>query len=293
MGATRVSYTTGSVTSTDGTTIGYRRFGTGPGAVLMHGGMMASQNFMRLGAALSDEFTVHLPDRRGRGLSGPYGPDFTLRRAAEDVRAVMEQTGARNVFGLSAGAIPILQWALSCPEEYKIAVYEPPLPVDSSEPAAWLPRYDREIARGQLAAALVTVAKGTKDSRMIGLLPRIVLVPLMGLALRAQARQVDGDDVALEDLVPTMHDDARLVLEATGLIEVSTTVRADVLLLGGSKSARYLKEALNALQAALPRARRVELPSLGHLAADNDGQPDVIAHALTGFFLNDPASPHC
>jgi pimeloyl-ACP methyl ester carboxylesterase len=290
MDTTGVSYTTGSVTSADGATIGYRRFGTGPGAVLMHGGMMASQNLMRLGAALSGEFTVYLPDRRGRGLSSPYGPDFTLRRAAEDVRALMAQTGARRVFGLSVGAIPILQWALACPEGYKIALYEPPLPVPGFSPAAWLPRYDREMARGQLAAAMVTVAKGTKDSRMIGLLPRAVLVPLVGLALRAQARQVGGGYVALEDLVPTMHDDARLVLDATDLIEASTAVRADVLLLGGGKSARYLKDASDALRAALPHARRVELPGLGHLAADNDGRPDVVAHALSDFFFRNEHS---
>jgi hypothetical protein len=39
----------------------------------MHTGMQAAQNFMLLAKALSDEFTVYLPDRRGRGLSGPPG----------------------------------------------------------------------------------------------------------------------------------------------------------------------------------------------------------------------------
>jgi len=32
---------------------------------------MAPQNFMKLGQALASEFTVYIPDRRGRGLSGP------------------------------------------------------------------------------------------------------------------------------------------------------------------------------------------------------------------------------
>jgi pimeloyl-ACP methyl ester carboxylesterase len=287
MGARGVSYTTGSVTSADGTTIGYRRLGTGPGVVLLHGGMMASQNLMGLGAALSGEFTVYVADRSGRGLSGQHPPDFTLQRAAEDVQALMAQTGARCAFGLSAGAITILRWALTRSEGYKIALYEPPLPANGSSPAAWLPRYDHEMAQGQRAAAFVTVAKGTKSSPMIGLLPRTVLTPLMGLALRAQARQVGDDDVALHDLIPTMHDDARIVLDATGLIQASIAVRTDVLLLGGSKSPRYLKDALDALHTALPHARRVELPGLGHLAADNEGRPGAVAHILSDFFLND------
>lgn len=286
-GATAVSYETGSVTSRDGTVIGYRRFGTGPGVVLMHGSMMASHNFMRLGAALSGDFTVYLPDRRGRGLSGPYGPDFTLRHAASDVRALMEQTGARNVFGLSAGAIPILEWALTCPPEYKIALYEPPLPVNDHSPVAWLPRYQREMAEGRPAAALVTVAKGTNDdSPMITMLPRAILVPLMNLGIRAQARQADSD-IPLKDLIPTMHQEARLVLDATNLISAATAVRAEILLLGGSRSAPPLKDALNALHTNIPHARRVELPRLGHLAADNGGHPDRVAHALANFFTND------
>jgi pimeloyl-ACP methyl ester carboxylesterase len=280
-----VSYETGSVTSRDGTVIGYRRFGRGPGVVLMHGSMMAAHNFMRLGAALSGDFTVYLPDRRGRGVSGPFGPGFTLQHAAEDVQALMEQTGARNVFGLSAGAIPILRWALTCPEDYKIALYEPPLPVGDHSPVAWLPRYEREMAQGRPAAALVTVAKGTNDdSRAIRMLPRAVLVPLMSLGMRAQARQQADGEVTLNDLIPTMHQEARLVLDATDLISQATAVRAEVLLLGGSRSAQPFKDALSALHAAIPHARRVELPHLGHLAADNGGKPDLVAQQLREFF---------
>ncbi|GAB3209448.1 alpha/beta hydrolase [Marinactinospora endophytica] len=282
--AAEPSCQTGTVTSHDGTVIGYRRFGTGPGVVLMHGSMMSSHNFMRLGAALSGDFTVYLPDRRGRGMSGPYGPDFTLRHAAEDVRALMEQTGARNVFGLSAGAIPILRWALTCPEEHRIALYEPPLPVGDHSPVAWLARYEREMAQGRPGAALVTVAKGTNDDAwMIRMLPRAVLVPLMSLGMRAQARRPDGE-VPLIDLIPTMRQEARLVLDATDLISAATTVRAEVLLLGGGRSARPFKDALGALHAAIPSAQRVELPRLGHLAADNGGRPELVAQRLRCFF---------
>ncbi len=58
-------WSTGAVRSRDGTTIGFRRIGEGPGVVLLHGGMTASQHFTRLGEALQDEFTVYVPDRRG------------------------------------------------------------------------------------------------------------------------------------------------------------------------------------------------------------------------------------
>src|SRR5690242_8801709 len=55
------------VTSVDGTTVGYRQIGTGPALVIMHGGARASHHYSRLAQALSDSYTVCIPDRRGRG----------------------------------------------------------------------------------------------------------------------------------------------------------------------------------------------------------------------------------
>ncbi|MBB6670387.1 alpha/beta fold hydrolase [Cohnella nanjingensis] len=78
-------YTTGFATSKDGTTIGYRQLGQGPGLVIVHGSMQAAQNFMGLAAALSNEFTVYIPDRRGRGLSGPMGEHYSIQKECEDI----------------------------------------------------------------------------------------------------------------------------------------------------------------------------------------------------------------
>src|SRR5262245_56092990 len=124
--ATQSPSITGLVTSKDGTVIGYRQIGHGPGIILVHGGMETSQNFMRLATALADSFTVSVPDRRGRGLSGAYGDNYCLARECEDIEALVDQTGATTIFGLSSGAIIVLQAVLALPSIQKIAVYEPP-----------------------------------------------------------------------------------------------------------------------------------------------------------------------
>src|ERR1700722_19602010 len=67
--STRPSDAVGSVISSDGTGIGYRQMGDGPGLILVHGGMQSTQNLTKLARALCHRFTVYLPDRRGRGLS--------------------------------------------------------------------------------------------------------------------------------------------------------------------------------------------------------------------------------
>jgi pimeloyl-ACP methyl ester carboxylesterase len=50
----------------DGTAIGYREYGSGPGLILVHGGMKAAQHFGKLAGALGNDFRVYAPDRRGR-----------------------------------------------------------------------------------------------------------------------------------------------------------------------------------------------------------------------------------
>ncbi len=71
--------------------LGIGRWADGPGILLLHGGAKASQSLMQLGKALSDDFTVYIPDRRGRGLSGPFGDNYGLEREVEDMDALLKK----------------------------------------------------------------------------------------------------------------------------------------------------------------------------------------------------------
>jgi pimeloyl-ACP methyl ester carboxylesterase len=324
-GAGSSAYRTGSVTSCDGTTIGYRRLGHGPGLIAVHGGMQAAQNLMKLAEALADSFTVYLPDRRGRGLSGPPGSHYSLAAECEDIDALAQATGAGNIFGLSSGAIIALQAALVLPAIGKAALYEPPLSVSGSTPTGWVARYDREVAQGALGSAAITAARGTRTAPpVLRFVPRIAVAlplnaalrpggasangpgspsggssarraalivlgwPLRKAAQRSQApgEAAGGDDVPLRALVPTMHYDAQLVLETEGTLHTFASTPAEVLLLGGGKSPAYLKTSLDALTSVLPRAQRIELADCGHLAPDNSGEPARVAQELRPFFAS-------
>jgi pimeloyl-ACP methyl ester carboxylesterase len=279
--------------SRDGTTISYRQVGSGPGLILVHGGMQSSQSFTKLAAALSDIFTVYVPDRRGRGLSGPHGDHYGIEKEVEDVAALIAETDAQNVFGLSSGALIALEAALILPSIRKIALYEPPVAIAGapSSPMAWTPRYERELARGDLAAAMVTVIKGVGDRSLFESLPRFILVPLMRLAIRSSAKNAEAETTSLEVLVPTVHFDICLAAEIADTIEKFKAIRPEVLLMGGTKSVACLPIALDALSGILPNARRVSLSGLGHLAADDTGDPERVADELRAFFKG-PAFSH-
>src|SRR5947207_2453066 len=108
-------YMTDSVVSRNGTTIGYRHTGHGPGVVVLHGTAESSESHVELAEALADAYTVYLPDRRGRGLSGTYGQEYSVQREVDDLDALLAKTGAHYVFGVSTGAIICLEAARSLP----------------------------------------------------------------------------------------------------------------------------------------------------------------------------------
>ena len=71
-------------------------------------------------------------------------------------------------------------------------------------------------------------------------------------------------EVTLQMYSPTVGRDFQLVKEMAGSLDRFENVKAEVLLLGGSKSPKYLKNCLAPLQKILPHARRVEMRGVGH-----------------------------
>ncbi len=286
--ATTSSVTTASVTSRDGTSIGYRQLGQGPGLVVLHGAMSSGYHHLDLAEALANAFTVYLPDRRGRGLSGPYGTEYSVQQDVEDLDALLTKTGAQHLFGVSSGAIIALQAALTLPAIHKVAIYEPPLFVDRPVPSRWLERFDREMAEGRVAAALIT---GMKAAQMgppfLNAIPRWLLERMTRMMLSREDRNGAGEYVPMSALAPTLHYDGLLIAEMSDRLETFRGITADTLLLGGSKSPAYMKATLAALERILPNARRVELPGLDHGASwnkDRRGRPAPVAAALLPFF---------
>lgn len=288
----RDRYTFGSVISRDGTTIGYRQVGQGPAVVLLHGSNVSGQDFTQLAVALADSFTAYLPDRRGRGLSGPFGNHYSIQTEVDDLDALLAKTGAHLVFGVSAGGLICLEAARTLPTIHKVAVYEPALLLDGTRHTAWLKRYDQQMAQGKVAAALVTSMKGLElGGPVMDAMPNWLLEALTDRAMKKEEEKAPDGAVTMRQLAPTLHYDGVLLAEMSGQLERFRTVRAEVLLMGGSKGLPFLKPTLNALEITLPHVvERVEFPGLEHGGANNasptnrGSNPALVAQALRQFF---------
>ncbi|MGH2401661.1 MAG: alpha/beta fold hydrolase [Candidatus Limnocylindria bacterium] len=276
------------MTSRDGTSIGYRRLGSGPGLIILHGTMSSGYNHLQLAEELATDFTVHLADRRGRGLSGPFGRHEGVRTEIEDLEALVAATGVEAVFGVSSGGLIALHASSVVPRLRRIAVYEPPHAADRSRAAALLARYDREIAEGRIPAALVTAMRGAEmGPAFFRSMPRWLAEWLTSRFMASQDGNGGGEYEPMRALAPTLHYDFGIVVETSGRLDAYRSIDAEVLLLGGEKSPTYLRAALRELEAVLPRSCRMELAGLDHAAswnADVGGNPKRVAPPLRAFF---------
>jgi pimeloyl-ACP methyl ester carboxylesterase len=280
--------TASTVTSPDGTRLAYRQFGSGPGLVLVHGAMESALSHQQLAEALADRFTVTLYDRRGRGASGPSGADYSVRKEVEDLAALLQETGARFVFGVSAGGVIALEAALALPALQRVAVYEPALRINGFPATDFLARYDQELAQGRVAAALVTGMQGARlGPAFFNALPRWLMEALTARMLAAEDQSAAPGQVTMRQLAPTLRQDFQLIAATDGALARYAGLRAQVLLLGGSASPAWLTAGVAALSQALPQAQRITFPGLGHEASGNRnqrGHPQRVAAALRRFF---------
>lgn len=290
--AFRERYKTGFVTSKDGTRIGYRQLGVGPGLVIVHGSMSTGYNHMQLAEILADAFSVYVLDRRGFGLSGPYSKEYNLQDDVDDLEALLAKTGARDVFGVSAGGIICLNAALSLAAIHKLAVYEPPFFLENEVPATLMRRFDEEMSRGRVAAALATVMKGVPlMSETFSAMPHWLLAFMTDRMMAFEDKKGSGEYGSFRELAPTLQHDGQIITEMSGKQESLRAIRSQVLLLGGGKSTSFLKAGLASLEPALPHAKRIEFPNLNHAASwnsDRGGQPELVAQALRQFFVEMP-----
>ena len=233
--------TSGRVISRDGTPIGYLKTGHGPAIVIMHGSMESARSHTLLAQALADEFTVYLPDRRGRGMSGPHRPGHSVRTEVEDLQAVLAESGGQLAFGVSAGGLIVLEAARTLTDLRKIAVYEPALVADAAPHLAWLKRFDQEMASGDVAAAMITSMYGLHLAPpFLKVLPRRLLASVTEKAMKSEDRKAAPDDITMRKLAPTIHYEGALIAEMAGTADAFRAVTADVLLMGGSKGLPFL-----------------------------------------------------
>ena len=275
-----------TVTSRDGTQIGYTQVGNGPALILVQGALGTAHNYRDLAEALSSDFTVYTPDRRGRGMSPkPFTPDHQIQYDVEDIEALSTHAGAMYLFGLSSGAVIALKSCLRIGMIRKAVIYEPPFYFEQGIDRERVDRFQREVRGECWLEAMTTAGEIVKLAPFpVRHLPRPVRERLTaGIMLKLGG---GGGYARLEELLPSMRYDFQVVGEMNQQIQMFKALNKEVLLLGGTRSPRYLKLALSELETTLPNASRRTFPGLDHSGpwnADRGGAPWIVAEAIRSF----------
>lgn len=266
--------------------------GRGPGIVLLHGAMEWAGSHLELAEALGDRWAVHLPDRRDRRDAAPAVPGRDLEQGAADACALVAESGARVLVGVSSGAILCLETALALGDRIDAVVaFEPPLFGDPAVPQRFADQAAAELARGDVTQALVTGWLAVQlGPAWVRRLPRRLLETMVAAGSGREARTAVDPSTTMRALARSLPHEFRLVAAASGALDGDPdryrALAAPVLLLGGDRSPAYLRQALDRLEALLPNASRVTLHGAGHEALGNAaqrGRPVEAAEVIAGF----------
>jgi pimeloyl-ACP methyl ester carboxylesterase len=263
-----------TVTSADGTAIGYDRVGEGPVLIVCNGAFSTRTAFVSP-RDLARQFTVVAYDRRGRGDSGDAaaaGP-FAAEREYEDLAAVAAATGAGTpfLFGHSSGAAIALRAVAAGLPVAGVVAYEAPFGNDETP----VPDVDPDERIRELVGA------GRNREAVAFWMTEVVRVPDLSLA------QLDGAAwvTALEPLACTLPYD--LAVTAGGVPEAELgKITVPVLILGGGDSPAWFRRSVAEQAAATPGAQLRMLDGFGHNAP-----PEVLAPILIDFLSGLPGAP--
>src|SRR3954447_1935158 len=244
--------------SADGTRIGWGGAGEGAPLVLLHGSVADRGRWATVRDGLARRFTLHLVDRRGRGLSrAETDRPYALAREAEDVAAVLEAAGpGALVLAHSYGGTCALEAAAAGAPMARLLVYEPAFGTAAGPvfPEAALADVEAALARADLEAALETFFAD------VLLLPAAETAAMRGTpAWRARVA-----------CAPTLAREARAANAYRPDAARLAAVTAPARLLLGTETTPALTRSSRAAHAALPGSELRVLPGHGHAAMDAD-----------------------
>jgi pimeloyl-ACP methyl ester carboxylesterase len=218
-------------------------------------------------------------DRRGRGLSGPQGIDYSIRKECEDVLSVQEATGATNVFGHSYGGLVTLEAARTNTFK-KMAVYEPGVSITSIPTDwDWLTEYENDMNKNDFRGAFASFVKGAAHSPLTKL-PKWYAK----LILRSVIRGNHWNQI--EKLLPENLIEHKEVQRLASTFSNYQIIDANVLLIAGGKSPDSVHQMIRVLDETIPQTQTLNLPKLDHLSPNNKYAPVEVAQHVKKYFLS-------
>lgn len=256
-----------TVTSADGTSIAYERTWSGPPLVLVHGTTADHTRWEPIRPALAEHVTVYAIDRRGRGESGD-AVEYELEREFEDVAAVVDSIDEPVILlGHSYGALCALEASLRTDNLRGLILYEPPIPVG-----------DHRLYGGDdLGKMKALLEEGEDEQALVFFLAEIADVPAAEIDALRSAPNWPARVEAAHTAYRETQAPASYVFDPARFERMTTPT----LLLSGGESAHWFRDAIDAIDDALPNTRIAVLDGHGHVAMNT--APELFVETVLSF----------
>ncbi|WP_210507469.1 alpha/beta fold hydrolase [Naasia sp. SYSU D00057] len=257
------------VTADDGTRIAFDREGEGPAVIFVGGAFQhraMDPESRELASRLAARgLTVLNYDRRGRGESGGAAP-FTLADEITALRALLDAAGGRAaLFGMSSGGSISLAAAAAGLPVTALALWEVPLDPEGAErPQRFLEGLRQRIREGDGDATVEYFMQDFPPEWIAGAKASPAWV---GMTAVGPTLEVDSESLAVAASRPHR--------------ELWGGIRVPVLALVGADTLPLFPPAADAIAAAVPGARRVDVAG-----RDHRWDPDELARILAEFLLS-------
>ncbi|MBO0958461.1 alpha/beta hydrolase [Neobacillus sp. MM2021_6] len=271
------SFAKDTVQSLDRTTIGYRYLGKGPGILIIHGALCDSKDYIRLAKHLSQNFSVYIMDRRGRGLSGVQGENYGMVKEIEDIQAVRAATGANMIIGHSYGGLVALEAARQDDTIEKLALYEPGVFIEQQH-WQWLTNYEMAMKQNEYREAFAHFVRGIGHTPQLTNLPKWYVKFILKMMIRGQY----WDKIV--SMLPENLNEHREVQRLSGTYNHYRSIKAKTLLMVGGKSIPFVKQTTQELGRTILECHVLTIPKTDHFGLDNDHFSDEAVGHLHSFF---------
>jgi len=250
----------GKLVKLNGINLHYQERGTGEPLLLLHGfGMCGDGDWGDHATELAKTNRVILVDLRGHGWSTNPSGAFTMRQSAEDIRALLDHLGLRQVraMGISAGGMTLLHLATKYPDRVRAMAV-----IGATN---YFPEQARAMMRGSGADTL----------------PKEVLTMFGKCASRGdgQVRELLGQFLGFKD----SHEDMNLTAPYLA------TIKARTLIIHGDRDEFFPVAIPVEMYNAIPGSQLWIVPNGDHVPIYDKRMPEFLRGTTS--FLAQPAVP--
>lgn len=256
----------------------YRKLGNGPVLIILHGLFGSSDNWLTIAKALSENFTVILPDQRNHGQS-PHSSIHDYESMSKDLHELVTDLSIDRFFlaGHSMGGKTAIDYAIRWPETLVGLLVADISPFRGSDKVGAQDSYHAMILETILGIDLSSVSSRDEAENELN---RKGLTPMISAFILKNLKRISGNKfewklnakVLLENLDKIMKPMDR------DLIYSHRVSGFPVIFLRGIESDYLPPEDYADISGIFPAAEFIDIPGAGHwLHADN---PDEVIKSI-------------